>query len=244
MTDTNKWGKLDEKLNAPKDEIIIIVDRSGSMRSIWTDSIGGLNSFIDQNKDAGEAFVTLVCFDNVVEYPRGEEKLELLTMEEITDKDFHPRGGTAMNDAIGMTLNGFVPNHPDAKVAVVIVTDGDENSSMEYTDRGVIKEMVTEKEALGWNFTFLAANLDAFGEANSFGMTGATMDFAATGAGVRQAYAFASAETVSYRTGSVKRDPAVGGSGVIAGQPQVHQGVDIDLQALIEEQQKLDSHNQ
>lgn len=246
MTETNKWGKLDEQLNAPQDEIILIIDRSGSMQNIWADTLGGINSFLDKNKEVGPALVTIVAFDDIIEYPRGEGKQDLLNMKNISSSEFRPRGSTAMNDAIGITLNGFTPNHPDAKVAVVIATDGGENASKEYTDRGVVKKMVEEKEALGWNFTFLAADLDALGEARSFGMTGSTMKFDKSGEGIRSAYMFASADTVCYRTGSTmvqnetnEEELPIGG-----GQPQIQQDVDWDDIRKQIEQAQLDSHNQ
>lgn len=229
MEDTNKWGDLKKKVEAPKDEIIVIVDRSGSMNGIIEDAVGGINALITANKEVGKpANITFVKFDNVIDI---EESADLATFRDITVEDVHPRGGTAMNDAIGMTLAGFEPENEGALIEVVIVTDGGENSSVEYRDRAVIKKMIEERQKLdNWTFTFLAANMDAFAEGSSFGIAaGTTQSFDATSRGITAAYHYAATETVSRRSSAI---------------PQAHQPDNgVDLSDIIAQQQD-NSHNQ
>ena len=103
-----------------------------------------------------------------------------------------------------MTLSGFTPEDEGAMVEVVIITDGGENSSKEYRDRSHIKKMITElDENDNWTFTFLAANMDAFAEAGSFGIGRlTTQSFEATGEGISRAYAYAANSTVLRRSTS------------------------------------------
>jgi Mg-chelatase subunit ChlD len=200
--DDSKWDNLKETANAPKDEIIAIIDRSGSMANIIDDAVGGFNAFIDANKKLDKpANITFVKFDDVVDI---EPRTDLAGFRTITVDDVAPRGMTAMNDAIGMTRSGFTPEDEGAMVEVVIITDGGENSSKEYTDRSHVKKMITElDENDNWTFTFLAANMDAFAEAGSFGFSKlTTQSFEATGEGITQAYAYAATSTVMRRRAS------------------------------------------
>lgn len=152
-------------------EFLIILDRSGSMQAAASDHEGGLNSFIqDQQKLDGDVRITLIQFDTndpcevVMDgVPAGKaEKVKLL-----------PRGGTPLLDAIGLGVSHFVKRidsqteKPDI-VVVMIITDGEENSSREWTKERV-KSLVAEKEKLGWKFLYLGANVDAFHEAGMYG---------------------------------------------------------------------------
>lgn len=181
----------------PKDEIICIVDRSGSMAAILNDAEGGLNSFIDeQKKIAGGANLTLVEFDN--------EAVKLTDRSDInsfTGYKLKPRGGTALLDAIGMTVNGF-DYSGDGKVIVVIVTDGEENTSCEYTQKMVF-DLITDRKEKGWEFIFLAANQDAISTGTSLGISaGASINFSYDSIGAQNAYRATSVYTSNLRSAS------------------------------------------
>lgn len=188
-----------------KTEIIAIIDRSGSMQSIAKDAIGGFNTFLtDQQAAPGEARMTLALFDNQFEYLY--KGVPLSQAEPLTDRTFVPRGGTALLDAIGRTLNEqgerIKADKWAEKVIVCILTDGEENQSREFS-RYRIKEMIGHAEAHDWSFVFLAANQDAFATGASFGISAAhTMGFAATASGTQAAYASMAATTRSLRSNS------------------------------------------
>jgi hypothetical protein len=186
-----------------KTEIIAIIDRSGSMATIAPDAIGGFNTFLaDQKTVPGEARMTLALFDDRFEYVYKAQPL--VSAEPLTDKTFVPRGGTALLDAIGRTLNEqgarIKGDGWAEKVIVCILTDGGENQSREFK-RDQIQTMVKHAEAHGWSFVFLAANQDAFAAGASYGISAAhTMSFAANATGTADAYASMSATTRSLRS--------------------------------------------
>lgn len=157
-------------------ELVFILDRSGSMSGLEEDTIGGFNSMLKKQKDeSGDAFVTTVLFDN--NYELLHDRKNIKDIKTITRKEYYVRGSTALLDAIGITINNmrqtlFNLNEeqcPD-KVMFVIITDGMENSSTEYSYRK-IKEMIEhQKLKYSWDFMFLGANIDAVKTAASFGI--------------------------------------------------------------------------
>ena len=179
--------------------IICILDRSGSMSSLTSEVIGSFNHFLDEQKaEDGEAKLTLVLFDN--EYEVVYDQVDIKEVKHIDNSIYYTRGMTAMNDAIGMTISKYT----DADAIVLIQTDGHENSSSEYT-RERVKELITEKEKLGWDFTFLGANIDAQAEAQSLGISvDKAVQFAANASGVTASYASMDMNTKLYRAS--KRD--------------------------------------
>jgi uncharacterized protein YegL len=187
-------------------EIVAIIDRSGSMCSIKNDSIGGFNSFLnDQKKVPGEATFTLILFDH--EYIVMHNNVPIKKVSELTNTTYVPRGLTALHDAIGRTIvtvgerlhNTSEEQRPE-KVIVAILTDGEENESKEYSLEK-IKEMIThQKNTYGWEFIFLAANQDAFKTGAKMGIDAKdSICFAATGRGITEAYEKMSIGTTSYR---------------------------------------------
>lgn len=177
-----------------KVQIICILDRSGSMGFLAPEVINSYNTFIqDQQKEKGKAAVTLVLFDD--KYEVIYEGLSLKKVPELTSEVYFARGMTAMYDAIGKTISSN-----DAKDAMVLInTDGYENGSQEYT-KDSIKKLITEKEALGWDFIFLGANIDAASEGASFGMAAnKSVQFEASFDGIKDAYTVMSNATSSYR---------------------------------------------
>ena len=157
-------------------EIVFILDRSGSMSGLETDTIGGFNSMIEkQKKENGEALISTVLFDNVSEVIH--DRVPVQKVEPMTDGDYSVRGCTALLDAIGGAIhhignvhkyarNEDVPEH----TLFVITTDGMENASRRYRSDQV-KEMIERQKArYGWEFLFLGANIDAVETARSFGI--------------------------------------------------------------------------
>lgn len=185
-------------------EIIVILDRSGSMSGLETDTIGGFNTFLETQKALeGEAFLTLVLFDD--KYDMLYEKKKIQDVPLLTSKEYYPRGSTALLDAVGKTINTFIPKTKKANVIVVITTDGYENSSKEYNNAD-IKKLVETKKALGnWEFLFLGANIDAFAEGSTYGFSATgTSTYTASPIGTQSVFAAVTTAVSTYRsTGEV-----------------------------------------
>jgi hypothetical protein len=174
------------KSTAKKTHIAIVLDRSGSMKPLTQEIIGGFNAFLDEQKKApGECVVTLVQFDNILD--RLTDGLQLDLVPPLNERTYVPRGSTKLYDAIGMTINSVKDKPAGAEqFLVLIMTDGAENSSEEYTHEA-IQKLLTECQDKGWQFTFVGANQDAIMSARSLGIRNAeqsSLSFAATGQGV------------------------------------------------------------
>ena len=159
---------VDKKLG--ETDVIVVLDRSGSMRSIEGATVKGFNEFINEQKNAeGEAFVTLVQFDD-----RYELNYKSKPVKEVADlvvgETFVPRGMTSLHDAIGKTINEV---DTDRDVTFVIITDGEENSSREYTGEAVKKMIQSMEKDKQWKFVYIGANQDAVTVANGYGISGA-----------------------------------------------------------------------
>lgn len=156
-------------------ELVFILDRSGSMSGLETDTIGGYNSMLEkQRKEAGEAIITTVLFDN--EYELLHDRISIRGIKNITDKDYFVRGSTALLDAVGKTIlkienaqKHTTEDEKPEKTLFVITTDGLENSSVEFDD-GKLKKMIESKKEIGWEFIFLGANIDAVKVGSRFGL--------------------------------------------------------------------------
>lgn len=157
-------------------EIVFILDRSGSMRGLEADTIGGYNSLIEKQKEEeGEAIISTVLFDDIQEVLHDRVKLE--KVNPITRKEYYVRGCTALLDAVGGAIHHIGNVHKYAreedrpeKTLFVITTDGMENSSRRYSYEKVKKMIEHEKEKYGWEFLFLGANIDAIEVAGRFGI--------------------------------------------------------------------------
>lgn len=162
-------------MNAELTELVFILDRSGSMNGLESDTIGGFNGMLTKQKAEGEKVnVTTVLFDDEVEIIHDRFPIDII--EPLTDKEYYVRGCTALLDAVGASIKKIenVQKHlPEAhkagKVIFVITTDGLENSSVEYTHND-IKRMIEAKKECGWEFLFLGANIDAGKEAEKIGI--------------------------------------------------------------------------
>lgn len=188
-----------------KTEILCIIDRSGSMSSIRADAEGGFNSFVaEQKKVPGDARLTITEFDTVYDYVcKGVD------IKDAPEYRLVPRGSTALLDAMGRTMEEQGKRISDEKwaekVIMVIVTDGQENSSREFTGAR-IKEMTEHAQKNGWSFIYLAANVDVSKTAAAMGINlksamNSTQAYAATAAGVRGVYTNASLSVTNLRGG-------------------------------------------
>ena len=182
-------------------EITLIVDRSGSMESIRKEVIGGINAFYEeQKKQPGDAVVTFVQFDNMYEVVFNIKPLK--EVEPLTTETFVPRGMTALNDAIGRTLAGL-DKDTKAPQMIMIMTDGEENSSREYTSDSV-KKLVEEAKTRGWSVIFMGANIDAFKVGDAYGIgAGNIAQFAANARGATAATMSVSSKISHMRTAYV-----------------------------------------
>lgn len=154
MTTTNPQEAMD---------LIFIMDRSGSMSGSEADTIGGFNSFIQQEiKKELNTRVTTILFDH--DYEVLYERKPIHEVPELTDREYWVRGSTALLDAIGRTIN-TLDKKIDNKTLVVIMTDGYENSSREYT-KEQIKNLISNHN---WEFIYIGADIDSYAEARKFG---------------------------------------------------------------------------
>ena len=163
-------------MNSNISELVFILDRSGSMSGLEGDTIGGFNSLIEKQKSVqGKCFVTTVLFDN--DYERIHDRVDLSEIPLMTDRDYYVRGCTALLDAVGSTIRHIAKIHKYARpedvpahTTFVIMTDGMENASRHF-DSATVKKMIEhEKEKYGWEFLFLAANIDAVETASRVGI--------------------------------------------------------------------------
>lgn len=179
--------------------IICILDRSGSMGSLADEVIGAFNEFVDdQLKQPGRAKLTLVLFDD--KYEVVFDKIKLKDVPDLTREVYFTRGMTGLYDAVGKTLASI--DDPDA--IVLIQTDGYENSSREYT-QAQVKELIKAKEALGWEFQFLGADIDTVSVGSSMGLSAkSAVSFDKSSFGIHEAYASMNSVSTSYR--SMKAD--------------------------------------
>lgn len=156
-----------------KNQIFIILDRSGSMDVLKNDTIGGFNNFVtEQQKNNPDCLLTLVQFDHDIDTIYTEMPIKEVPL--LNNKTFVPRGTTALLDAIGFTLNKssalINPKTVDAKVIVVIITDGHENSSNNFNKDQIFDLIHKLKTKHNWQFVFLGANQDAIDEAQNLGI--------------------------------------------------------------------------
>ena len=158
-------------------EIVFILDRSGSMSGLESDTIGGFNSMIaKQQKEEGEAIVSTVLFDDETDVIH--DRVAIGDVKKLTEEDYFVRGCTALLDAVGGAIHHIGNVHKyareedrPAKTLFVITTDGLENASRHYSFKDVKRLIKRQQEKYNWEFLFLGANIDAIEVAGNMGIS-------------------------------------------------------------------------
>ena len=157
-------------------ELVFILDRSGSMHGLEKDTIGGFNSVLERNKALpGDANITTILFDH--RYTILHDRQPIRSVAPITERDYSPAGMTALLDAVGQAIRKIdnvqahtAEDYRAGKVQFVIITDGLENASKEYSAQRVKQLIRDRQEREGWDFIFLGANMDAIAVAADMGI--------------------------------------------------------------------------
>jgi uncharacterized protein YegL len=187
-------------------ELVFILDKSGSMSGLESDTIGGFNSMLAKQKAVdGECFVTTVLFNN--EYELVHDRIDIKAISPMTDREYQVGGTTALLDAIGKTINKIsnaqkhtAEEYRAEKVMFVIITDGLENSSREYSADKVKALIERQKEKYAWEFVFLGANIDAVETAGKFGISAdRAMDYLADSEGTNLNFKMISQAVATFR---------------------------------------------
>ena len=187
-------------------ELVFILDRSGSMAGLESDTIGGFNAMIKkQKKQEGECFVSTVLFDDVSEVLH--DRVKLSKIRPMTDREYTVRGCTALIDAIGGAIHHIGNIHKYARredvpehTMFVITTDGMENASRKYTSQQVKAMIERQKEKYGWEFLFIGANIDAVETAARYGISrDRAVNYNADGKGTEILYDVVSAAVENVR---------------------------------------------
>ena len=194
-------------------ELVFVLDKSGSMAGLEGDTIGGYNAMLEKQKAVdGECRITTVLFDN--NYELLHDRIDIRAVGPMTEKEYFVGGSTALLDAIGRTISkiGNVQKHTTEgyraeKVLFVIITDGEENASREYSLEKVRAQIERQKEKYAWEFIFLGANIDAVETADRFGIAAdRAQEFHADSQGVALNFDVLSEAVTSFRSCSSLRE--------------------------------------
>jgi uncharacterized protein YegL len=198
-------------MRSDKAAILMILDMSGSMQGLTTDTVGGFNTFIEeQRKLPGDASVSLVLFNHGYEHCWTKP---LKDVPELTTSVYRPMGNTALLDAIGRGVDALgkeLADTPEAerpgKVVVVIMTDGEENHSREYSYDQIKEKIERQQKEFAWEFVFLGANIDVCEAARSIGVPiSHAAAYSHDKAGTSEAYRIASRSVGTLRGGGSGR---------------------------------------
>ena len=161
-------------MNQNLTEIVFILDRSGSMEGLESDTIGGFNGFVRKQAEAGPTSLTTVLFDDRYEILHNGIDAGIVV---LTEREYFTRGSTALLDAVGKTITDVgrrLNETPEAlrpgRVIFVITTDGLENASRKFGYDEVKKMITHQSEKYAWEFVFMGANIDAIGEGDRLGI--------------------------------------------------------------------------
>ena len=195
-------------------ELVFILDKSGSMSGLEKDTIGGFNSMLTKQQELDqECFITTVLFDN--NYELLHDRINLKAVSPLTNKEYSIGGSTALLDAIGKTINKLISvqkhtaqEYQAEKVMMIIITDGEENSSREYSADKIKSLIENQKTKYGWEFIFLGANIDSVETASAIGIDAdRATNYHADKAGVSVNYMAMSDVVKNVRTkGSINKD--------------------------------------
>ena len=192
--------------------INVIIDASGSMQDLTNDTIGSFNAFLEEQRAVpGEAMFTLCTFNT--DYRLLHDCVILRNVPNLDPKAYHPNGGTALLDAMGVTMTtvgdklaAMPEDERPSKVIFLVMTDGEENSSKRYTLPQIQAMVAHQREKYSWEFVFMGANIDAIQAGTSLSVSAAnSMNYDFSPAGTRDVYKTASSNLRSYRLGSSKQ---------------------------------------
>ena len=191
-------------------ELVFILDRSGSMSGLESDTIGGFNAMIEkQKKEEGSAYVSTVLFDDRTEVIH--DRLPLENVPKLTEKEYFVRGCTALLDAVGDAIHHIGNIHKYARpedvpenTIFVITTDGMENASSRWTYEELKRTIERQQEKYGWEFLFLGANIDAAREAGRMGIAPErAVNYNCDSEGIARNYEGVNCAVTSIRAGSL-----------------------------------------
>ncbi len=170
----------------------MIIDKSGSMSGLVDDTVGGFNEYLlDRQRETPDALMSVTLFDTTLDRLHVAQPVD--TIPALTAERYRHGGmrNTALNDAVGETITEIdaSPAAKERRKLVVVMTDGQENASREWTTRAAVAQLVALKEAEGWKFVFFGANIDAFKEGESLNVPAArSISYRSTPAGTRGMY--------------------------------------------------------
>jgi uncharacterized protein YegL len=193
-------------MNQDLTEIVFILDRSGSMNGLESDTIGGFNGFVEKQAELGLTCLTTVLFDDKYEILHNGVDARNVR---LTDQEYFTRGSTALLDAVGKTINDVgkrLKKTPEAqrpgKVIFIITTDGLENASKKFSYDDVKKMITHQTEKYSWEFIFMGANIDAVHEGSKLGIQAASsLNFMSTATGIVNMFGVLGGLSTSIRTG-------------------------------------------
>lgn len=186
--------------------LVLILDKSGSMRDVTDATISGTNSYFNKQKEQpGEAVLHVVQFDDVLE--TSHSYVDLKVAVPLSRDNYQPRGGTALLDAIGHTIDAVglkLASLPESerpgKVVFLIQTDGEENRSFNFTYQQIQNKIKHQTDVYKWDFVFLGANQDAIASAGAIGISaGKSLSYAGTASGTQVAFNTLESYTTSVR---------------------------------------------
>lgn len=177
-------------------ELVFILDKSGSMGGLVSDTIGGYNAMLEKQQAVdGECHITTALFDDT--YELLHDRIDIRAVRPITTNEYFVGGSTALLDAIGMTIQKIAnaqkhtaEEYRAEKVIFIIITDGLENASRSYSSDMIKSLIERQKMKYGWEFIFLGANIDSVRTARNIGIQqDRAVDYVADSEGVKLKYA-------------------------------------------------------
>jgi hypothetical protein len=187
-------------MNTNLTDITVVLDRSGSMECVKEDTIGGFNTFLKEQQNGSPTMITLHQFDD--QFETVIDGKDVHQAQPLTSSTFVPRGWTALLDAIGRAINhtgNRLEKASAGKVVFVIITDGEENRSKEFSRVKVFDMIKHQKEKYNWQFVFLGANQDAIKCAADIGIPKVTaMNYAANAVGTDKMFRAAASNIRAY----------------------------------------------
>lgn len=195
---------MSNKISEGKSAVVFVLDKSGSMETVRTSTISGFNEYIQTlKKEAGKYDFSLTLFSTDVE--KKYVNVPLYDVEELDVTSYNPMGGTALYDAVCQTIDEVEKKTKKSeKVLLVIMTDGQENSSKEFTQND-LKERITRLQKGNWSFVFMGANQDSWVTAQAFGMKmNNVANYQTTDSGTSAAFMAMAMNTTTFQASSTR----------------------------------------